>query len=61
MYKNGKEVHFKTPEISEKSVNQNFQNERFRKIMKLIPKMSAIIIKERDIINSIKKSMQLLH
>jgi hypothetical protein len=25
MYKNGKEVHFKTPEISEKSVNRNFR------------------------------------
>ncbi|REC52883.1 MULTISPECIES: hypothetical protein [Chryseobacterium] len=31
MYKNGKEVHLKTPEISEKSVNRNFRNERIQK------------------------------
>ncbi|MFY7846735.1 hypothetical protein [Chryseobacterium sp. C3] len=31
MYKNGKEVHLKTPEISEKSVNRNFQNDRIQK------------------------------
>ncbi|PTT67736.1 hypothetical protein DD829_05845 [Chryseobacterium sp. HMWF035] len=31
MYKNGKEVHFKIPEISEKSVNRNFQNDRIQK------------------------------
>ncbi|WP_288457773.1 hypothetical protein [uncultured Chryseobacterium sp.] len=60
MYKNGKEVHLKTPETSEKSVNRNFQNDRIQKNYEA-PKMSAIIIKEPDIINSIKKSMQLLH
>lgn len=31
MYKNGKEVHFKTPETSEKTSNQKFQQETIQK------------------------------
>ncbi|WP_123956598.1 hypothetical protein [Chryseobacterium mucoviscidosis] len=37
MYKNGKEVHLKTPEISEKSVNRNFQNDRIQKNYEVHP------------------------